>query len=139
MTTQLGSLHPFVGLPTNDGGLADALIRTSPALDAPKSSSKAPAARILEEVGALPPGPCRAPRARPSYILFLICSDRRDMLFRNQTRKGEGRDGQVHFSRRARCACSRGSCAGVGSGSAAERARAVRFLRPGTILVSVIL
>ena len=88
MTTQLGTLHPFVGLPTNDGGLADALIRTSPALDAPKSSSKAPAARILEEAGAVPPGPCRAPRARPSYILFLICSDHQDMLFRNQTRKG---------------------------------------------------
>jgi hypothetical protein len=88
MRTQLGTLHPLLGCPNDAWSSRRIDPDERSALDAPKSSSKAPAARILEEAGAVPPGPCRAPRARPSYILFLICSDRRDMLFRNQTRKG---------------------------------------------------
>ena len=71
MTTQLGTLHPLLGCP-NDAwsSLADALIRTSPALDAPKSSSKASAAHLGKE-----PARCRPAHAeRPGQGLPAFCS-----------------------------------------------------------------
>jgi hypothetical protein len=70
MTTQLGSLHPFVGLPTNDGGLADALIRTSQ-----RSTLRNPHPRRRPRASWKRSARCRRARAeRPGQGLRTFCS-----------------------------------------------------------------
>ena len=117
---------PFVGLFVRRVFLPMVDPNEFSAVDAAKSSSMAaPASRKTAA------GPRRARAERPArgILIFLFVLD----LFRAAEiccfairRAREGRDGhQVFFSRRACCPCSHGSCAGVGSGSTAERARAV--------------